>query len=51
MFRERHIYYIRDHSFLQSYLLMISITGGKLQSDGQPFITPTGVTCREAGTA
>ena len=28
-----------------------NIRGGKLRSDGQPFQTPAGVTCREAGTA
>ncbi|KAJ5085026.1 hypothetical protein N7532_009797 [Penicillium argentinense] len=28
-----------------------SIRAGRLRSDGQPFETPAGVTCREAGTA
>jgi hypothetical protein len=28
-----------------------SIRAGRLRSNGQPFETPTGVTCREAGTA
>ena len=30
---------------------LYSTRGGKVRSNGQPFETPAGVTCRETGTA